>query len=118
MRLVCPSLPARLSCPGAETCQIAAQRVRWAIARASGEAGDPSEGKPGDNPFQSIDPAPSAKKPHRDEVPAFRARLLDASLPLFERYKAMFSLRNNGGKAAVLVRNGALHVVVDPSVCV
>lgn len=30
------------------------------------------------------------------------AQLTDQSLPLFERYKAMFSLRNNGSKAAVL----------------
>lgn len=87
----------------AETCQIAAQRVRWAIARAAGATDDCNLR---DNPFHSIDPAPSARKPAREDVPVFRSQLLDASLPLFERYKAMFSLRNNGSKAAVLVRWG------------
>ena len=55
-----------------------------------------------DNPYESIDPAPSAKKPKKDELPAIQAQLTDQALPLFERYKAMFSLRNNGSKAAVL----------------
>lgn len=85
----------------AETCQIAAQRVRWAVAKAAGAADDCNLR---DNPFHSIDPAPSARKPTREDVPAFRAQLLDSSLPLFERYKAMFSLRNSGTKSAVLVR--------------
>jgi deoxyhypusine monooxygenase len=80
----------------AETCCIAARRVRWVL-----ESGAPA-GKEDANPFHSVDPAPSQRVIARDEVPAFAAALIDASLPLFERYKAMFSLRNAGSKAAVL----------------
>jgi deoxyhypusine monooxygenase len=85
----------------AETCQIAAARLRWAMEKGS-EAG--ADGHLGDNPFHSVDPAPATKKPTREEVAAVKATLLDRSLPLFERYRAMFSLRNNRGKTAVLVR--------------
>ena len=35
------------------------------------------------------------------QVPEIQAQLNDQTLPLFDRYKAMFSLRNNGSKAAV-----------------
>ena len=55
----------------AETCQIAAQRVRWSMARAAGAA---DECNLRDNPFHSIDPAPSARKPTREDVPTFRAQ--------------------------------------------
>ena len=41
-----------------------------------------------------------------------RAQLNDQSLPLFDRYQAMFSLRNNGSKAAVLALTTAF---ADPS---
>jgi hypothetical protein len=40
------------------------------------------------------------------------AQLNDQSLPLFDRYQAMFSLRNNGGKTAVLALTTAFG---DPS---
>lgn len=39
----------------------------------------------------------------KENVPYFRTALLDTSLPLFERYRAMFALRNTvqqGGKDA------------------
>ena len=36
----------------------------------------------------------------------------DQALPLFDRYKAMFSLRNNGSKAAVVALTTAF---ADPS---
>lgn len=46
-------------------------------------------------------------------VPHFRATLLDSSLPLFERYRAMFALRNTvqqGGKEA---EAPAVHALAD-----
>lgn len=90
----------------AETCQIAADRVRWVIAHcASGGNADSAVKEAGnldDNPFESVDPAPADKKPATKDVPLYESRLLDPALPLFDRYKAMFSLRNNGSKAAVL----------------
>jgi deoxyhypusine monooxygenase len=69
------------------------------------EHGDGAEdvGHLKENPYESVDPAPAKKAPSNKEVPEFAQQLLDQSLPLFERYKAMFSLRNNGSKTAVLV---------------
>lgn len=84
-----------------ETCQIASKRVAWMIEHAA--KGDVAAlGHMKDNPYHSIDPAPAAKQPSKADIPTYAAQLLDTSLPLFERYKAMFSLRNNGSKAAVL----------------
>lgn len=51
------------------------------------------------NPYCSVDPAPPAV---RKSVPDLRCTLLDESLPLFERYRAMFALRNLGNEEAVL----------------
>jgi deoxyhypusine monooxygenase len=48
----------------------------------------------------SIDPAPPTKE---KSVAKLREKLLDRSLPLFERYRAMFALRNKGGKEAVRI---------------
>jgi len=79
----------------AETCTIAAARVRWVL-------GGGAAAREAANPFDSVDPAPSAEKAAaKGDVPALAARLLDAALPLFERYSAMFSLRNAGSRAAV-----------------
>lgn len=64
----------------------------------------PLQGNMKDNPFESVDPAPAARKPSKEQVPEFERQLLDTTLPLFERYKAMFSLRNNRSRAAILVR--------------
>ncbi|XP_073542397.1 deoxyhypusine hydroxylase [Phyllobates terribilis] len=74
----------------AETCQLAIQRIEWLQSNPDA---------PDDNPFLSVDPAPPAEE--RD-VPKLRAVLLDDNLQLFERYRAMFALRNIGGKDAVL----------------
>jgi deoxyhypusine monooxygenase len=89
----------------AETCQIAASRVRWAIENGVAGSADNAKGKEGnlhDNPFESVDPAPADKKPLNADIPKYQQTLTDQTVPLFDRYKAMFSLRNNGSKAAVL----------------
>ena len=60
--------------------------------------------------FATIDPAPaSSHSPLATSsavsalsVPELEATLLDAKLSLFDRYRAMFALRNDGGKEAVL----------------
>ena len=82
----------------AETCGIAANRVRWIMQNGGAAAA----GKEEANPYHSVDPAPSQRVISKEEVPVFGARLVDNTLPLFERYQAMFSLRNSGSKAAVL----------------
>ena len=61
--------------------------------------------------YTSIDPAPptsgllSGKAAPSDaseeSINDLRAKLLDKSLPLFQRYRAMFALRNIGTAAAV-----------------
>ena len=45
--------------------------------------------------FASIDPAPPlAQTAHRYSIPELQHQLLDTSSPLFERYRAMFALRD------------------------
>lgn len=61
--------------------------------------------------YTSIDPAPPSSgllsgKPNPtgvspEDVQALRAALLNTNLPLFERYRAMFALRNVGTPEAV-----------------
>ncbi|XP_069353731.1 deoxyhypusine hydroxylase [Eulemur rufifrons] len=81
----------------AETCQLAVQRLEWLRQHR----GDPVTG-----PYLSVDPAPPAEE--RD-VGRLRAVLLDESQPLFERYRAMFALRNAGGQEAALALAEGLH---------
>ena len=84
----------------AETCQIALDVMAW-----RDEGGDPDEMPAACacmlNPYSSVDPAP----PHPSHASKSMAELgdilCDAQLPIFERYRAMFSLRNSGGAAAV-----------------
>ncbi|KAL4943899.1 Deoxyhypusine hydroxylase [Aspergillus oleicola] len=72
-----------------ETCDIAVDRILW----EQSETRKAEKLKPSD--FTSIDPAPpmplSAKEP---SIPDLEKTLLDTSLPLFERYRAMFGLRD------------------------
>ncbi|NXJ05784.1 DOHH hydroxylase, partial [Odontophorus gujanensis] len=74
----------------AETCQLAVRRLEW--LQEHGE-------EPGTSPYHSVDPAPPAEE---TDVATLREALLDESRPLFDRYRAMFALRNLGGRAAVL----------------
>lgn len=74
----------------AETCQLAVRRLEW-LQQHSGELAA--------GPYLSVDPAPPAEE--RD-LGRLRAALLDEALPLFDRYRAMFALRDAGGKEAAL----------------
>lgn len=74
----------------AETCQLAVRRLEWLQS---------AEKQPAESPYCSVDPAPPAA---RQSVPELRLTLLNESLPLFERYRAMFALRNHGSEEAVL----------------
>ncbi|XP_051033262.1 deoxyhypusine hydroxylase [Phodopus roborovskii] len=75
----------------AETCQLAVGRLEW-LQQHPGEVAS-------SGPYLSVDPAPPAAE--RD-VGRLRETLLDEAQPLFERYRAMFALRNVGGKEAAL----------------
>lgn len=81
----------------AETCQLAVRRLEW----LQQHGGEPTAG-----PYLSVDPAPPAEE--RD-VGRLREALLDESRPLFERYRAMFALRNAGGEEAALALAEGLH---------
>ncbi|KAM9358281.1 deoxyhypusine hydroxylase [Symphorus nematophorus] len=87
----------------AETCQLAVRRLEWLRSGGEKQLGDSDTDK---NPYCSVDPAPPAVK---KSVPELRAALLDESLPLFERYRAMFALRNNGNEEAVLALGDGLQ---------
>lgn len=71
-----------------ETCEIAAARIEWQEKEKAGETLQKSD-------FASVDPAPplpqGAEKPSID---ALENALMDPKLPLFQRYRAMFALRD------------------------
>lgn len=55
-----------------------------------------------DSGYTSVDPAPPQVAPtEATDVAAMRAQLLDTSLPMFQRMRAVFALRNVGGEAAI-----------------
>lgn len=75
----------------AETCQIALERIKWVPKKKEEEFVDR-------NPYNSVDPAPPLMK---GSVAEWKGQLTDSALPLFLRYRAMFALRNCGGREAV-----------------
>ncbi|XP_013788254.1 deoxyhypusine hydroxylase-like, partial [Limulus polyphemus] len=77
----------------AETCQLAVKRIQWLLDSAQ------KEGQNEHSMYCSVDPAPPDVT---ENVKLLRRKLLDESLPLFERYRALFSLRNVGSREAVL----------------
>lgn len=93
------SSPVSTTLQVAETCQLAVRRLEWLQSGGGGGDDKRRDGEAVENPYCSVDPAP----PHaRASVDELRGLLLDESLPLFERYRAMFALRNLGGPEAVL----------------
>ncbi|XP_055463793.1 deoxyhypusine hydroxylase [Psammomys obesus] len=75
----------------AETCQLAVGRLEW----LQQHPGEPACA----GPYLSVDPAPPSEE---HDVARLREALLDEARPLFERYRAMFALRNVGGEEAAL----------------
>uniref|UniRef100_K3WSP2 Deoxyhypusine hydroxylase n=1 Tax=Globisporangium ultimum (strain ATCC 200006 / CBS 805.95 / DAOM BR144) TaxID=431595 RepID=K3WSP2_GLOUD len=80
-----------------ETCQLALRLIKYKVEKARGEI---QEGEHDRNPYLSVDPAPAVSK----DVPteALKATLLDPTKSLFDRYRAMFSLRNRNTPDAAL----------------
>ncbi|XP_047231885.1 deoxyhypusine hydroxylase isoform X2 [Girardinichthys multiradiatus] len=87
----------------AETCQLAMRRLEWLLTGGETQLQDGSTDK---NPYCSVDPAPPAP---RRSVPELHSVLLDESLSLFERYRAMFALRNLGTEEAVVALGDGLQ---------
>ncbi|KAM5438631.1 deoxyhypusine hydroxylase [Microsporum ferrugineum] len=72
-----------------ETCEIAVDRILWETS----EQRQTEKVKKSD--FTSIDPAPpTALTTEEHSIPELKKTLLDTSIPLFQRYRAMFALRD------------------------
>lgn len=76
-----------------ETCELSVARIQWI-------QGNPASKDLRSDKFYSVDPAPPSLA--KVDVATLRAQLLDSSKPLFERYRAMFALRDVGSTEAVL----------------
>nr|NVI76118.1 nero [Cucujiformia] len=83
----------------AETCQLAIDRIEW--LRNAKEDDD----KLSKSSYRSIDPAPPALT---DDIALLKSILSDENSSLFDRYRAMFSLRNSGTPEAITVLGEAL----------
>ncbi len=78
----------------ADTCRLAVSRIEYSL---SDEAKEESPRLP-PNPYNSVDPAP----PMAERDPArLKGILLDEGASLFDRYRAMFSLRNVGTEECI-----------------
>ncbi|CAL5186454.1 unnamed protein product [Lathyrus oleraceus] len=78
-----------------ETCELALQRI---LNLKDLAAADDSTA-PGISPFMSVDPAAPATS--CSSVDQLRELLLDEEKGMYERYAALFALRNDGGNKAV-----------------
>jgi deoxyhypusine monooxygenase len=92
----------------AETCRLALARTAWLeTGDGDGDGGDPAAPAGAHPRFLSVDPAP----PARADTPleTLTTTLLDDAAPIFDRYRALFSLRDDGGEAAVAALCSALR---------
>lgn len=80
-----------------ETCQLAVRLIKYRMEK---DKGDIVEDEHDRNPYLSVDPAPAAEKHVSTEE--LKRILLDPSKSLFDRYRAMFSLRNRNTEDAAL----------------
>jgi deoxyhypusine monooxygenase len=78
-----------------ETCELALQR----ILNLKHDATNDDLTAPGISPFKSVDPAAPATS--CSSVNQLRELLLDEEKGMYERYAALFALRNDGGNEAV-----------------
>ncbi|EKX53844.1 hypothetical protein GUITHDRAFT_150311 [Guillardia theta CCMP2712] len=81
------------------TCQLALDRIRWANKKHGGDTSKANESLQ-QKKFASIDPAPPADASLT--TAELVDKLMDSSLPLFERYGFLFALRDRGTEEAAL----------------
>ncbi|GJJ15728.1 hypothetical protein Clacol_010006 [Clathrus columnatus] len=100
-----------------ETCEIALARIDWARSQSIGQTKGSALSPP---QFTSVDPAPpeilsssfSSDSDSLDNIKSLQQKLTSADLPLFERYRAMFSLRNIvGSHVNVKVQKAAVDAL-------
>lgn len=75
-----------------ETCELALDRIRWLHSKENKQLSV--------NPYNSVDPAPASDLTDLNKLEKI---LLDENASLFERYRAMFTLRNLRNKEATEV---------------
>ncbi|KAF8065761.1 dohh [Scenedesmus sp. PABB004] len=86
----------------AETCQLALGRLAYLEQQKAAPGGGAGGGAEDEqSPYFSVDPTPAL--PAGTPLEQLRGTLLDAAAPMFERYRALFALRNRGGAEAVAV---------------
>ena len=99
-----------------ETCEIAISHMEWNCKQKQYNSSEfENQNSTQDNkeeepmacacmlsPYSSIDPAPPHPKHKNISTASLGNILRDVEQPLFERYRAMFSLRNRGGTDCVL----------------
>jgi len=89
----------------AETCQLAAERIRWLHGRYENQENLPS------NPYASVDPAPPSVE---KDIESLKHALINTQASLFARYRAMFALRNQATEeAAVALTEGSFCLNTD-----
>lgn len=74
-----------------ETCQLAVDRLAWLAEGGKSQSSAV---------YGSVDPAPPLDE---TDVSKLEKILLDENLPMFQRYRAMFSLRNKGDVESIKV---------------
>jgi deoxyhypusine monooxygenase len=105
-----------------ETCELAVARIKWSYSKASREeilqqrcnTSTPNLAN-FYSAYTSVDPAPPLpleQNSSPDLIAKLQSQLNDQSLPLFQRYRAMFRLRDLGTRDAVLALATGLK---DPS---
>ncbi|XP_059480222.1 deoxyhypusine hydroxylase [Neocloeon triangulifer] len=82
--------------PVAETCQLAIRRIEW--VRSGNEGGK-------DDFFGSVDPTPASEERN---LCSLREKLLSESTDLYERYRALFALRNINSKESTKILSEGL----------
>eukprot|EP01025_Chloroclados_australasicus_P052486 TRINITY_DN611_c0_g3_i1.p3 TRINITY_DN611_c0_g3~~TRINITY_DN611_c0_g3_i1.p3 ORF type:complete len:302 (-),score=31.00 TRINITY_DN611_c0_g3_i1:784-1689(-) len=87
-----------------ETCQLALQRVQHYTKQQHQNQTEIDENK-----YLSVDPTPAL--PASTPLEQLRETVLDENAEMFERYRALFALRNKGGQAAI----GVLSEIFDCS---
>lgn len=76
----------------AQTCQLALQRIQYHNNQDTPAEQDESR-------YLSVDPTPAA--PTSTPANELRSALVNEGARIFDRYRAMFALRNKGGREAV-----------------
>ncbi|OAX83908.1 deoxyhypusine hydroxylase [Emergomyces africanus] len=91
-----------------ETCDIAVERIEWETS------GRRNTEKLKQSDFASIDPAPPLPMAtNKPSIPELEKTLLDPKLPLFQRYRAMFALRDLASPPDLPTAVPAIHALAQ-----